>query len=147
MLSHTPETARPRRLHAHAIIIPIGAGLLIGTFFTDLLYLRTLNSQWETFSVWQLTAGLLVAGLAALTLLAEVLFDRVATLASLRFAAVAAAALISLVNAFVHSRDGYTAVAPTGIALSALTTLILIAVGFRGWDLTSTSGAKSGADS
>jgi uncharacterized membrane protein len=34
--------------------------------------------------------------------------------------------LLSLFNAFVHSRDGYTAVVPTGLMLSALVVAVLI---------------------
>jgi uncharacterized membrane protein len=34
--------------------------------------------------------------------------------------------LIALFNAFVHSRDGYTAVVPTGLMLSALVVAVLI---------------------
>jgi uncharacterized membrane protein len=38
----------------------------------------------------------------------------------------AVAVLLSLFNAFVHSRDGYTAVVPTGLMLSALVVAVLI---------------------
>jgi uncharacterized membrane protein len=38
----------------------------------------------------------------------------------------ALAVLLSLTNAFVHSRDGYTAVVPTGLALSALVVVVLL---------------------
>jgi uncharacterized membrane protein len=40
------------------------------------------------------------------------------------------ALLLSLVNAFVHSRDAYTAVVPTGLMLSGLVVVILL---FTGW--------------
>jgi uncharacterized membrane protein len=38
----------------------------------------------------------------------------------------AAAVLLSLLNVFVHSRDGYTAVVPTGLTLSAIVVAILL---------------------
>jgi len=38
----------------------------------------------------------------------------------------ALAVLLSLMNAFVHSRDGYTAVVPTGLMLSALVVVVLV---------------------
>jgi uncharacterized membrane protein len=143
MLIRTRESALPTGPRVHAIIIPIGAALLAGTLITDGLYILTFNNQWETFSIWLLTGGLLVAALAAPVLLAEVLLHRIGKIAWFRFVAMAAATLISLANAFVHSRDGYSAVVPMGITLSVLTTVILIAVGYRGWDLTSNSGANS----
>ena len=39
---------------------------------------------------------------------------------------------LALLNVFVHSRDGYTAVVPEGIILSALTVLVLIVTLFVG---------------
>jgi len=125
----------PRRSALHARVIPTGAGLLAAAFVTDLLYCQTLSSQWETFSIWLLTAGLIVAAASGLALLLDVTLCRVARVSRPRFWAVTAAALLSLLNAFIHSRDGYTAVAPTGLALSAAVTLILIVVGWRGWSL------------
>jgi uncharacterized membrane protein len=47
------------------------------------------------------------------------------------------AVLLSLINAFVHSRDGYTAVVPTGLTLSALVVFILLFTGWVGWTRTS----------
>ncbi|PIK73709.1 hypothetical protein CS379_06895, partial [Methylobacterium frigidaeris] len=38
-----------------------------------------------------------------------------------------------LVNAFVHSRDGWTSVVPTGLILSGLVVLILCVTGWLGW--------------
>jgi uncharacterized membrane protein len=40
--------------------------------------------------------------------------------------AYAIAVLLSLINAFVHSRDGYTAVVPAGVTLSALVVVLLL---------------------
>jgi uncharacterized membrane protein len=34
--------------------------------------------------------------------------------------------LLSLISAFVHSRDGYTAVVPTGLMLSGLVIVVLL---------------------
>ena len=125
----------------HARVIPVGAGLLAAALVTDLLYCRTLNAQWETFSVWLLTAGLLVAAVSGVALLFDVVLHRVTRLSWPRFSALTAAALLSLLNAFIHSRDGYTAVASSGLALSAAVTLILVFVGRRGWSLSDPSDA------
>jgi uncharacterized membrane protein len=51
------------------------------------------------------------------------------------FIAVAAAGLLSLLNAFVHSRDAWTSVVPQGISLSALSTVLLLIAAARGWSL------------
>jgi uncharacterized membrane protein len=34
--------------------------------------------------------------------------------------------LLALINAFVHSRDGYTAVVPTGLMLSTFVVIVLV---------------------
>jgi len=131
----------PPRPALHARLIPVGAGLLSVAFVTDLFYCQTLSSQWETFSIWLLTAGLVVAAVSGLALALDVALRRIAGMAWPRFWALTAAALLSLLNAFIHSRDGYTAVAPTGLTLSAAVTLILIVVGWRGWSLADHAAA------
>ncbi|MDB5702921.1 MAG: hypothetical protein JWN66_37 [Sphingomonas bacterium] len=119
----------------HPLLIAPGSALLIAAFATDLLYWRTVSPQWETFSIWLLTGGLIIAGLAGLALLLDVRLGRVRMVDRWRFAAVTAAALLSLLNAFIHSRDGYTAVVPQGLWLSAIVTALLLVTGWRGWSL------------
>ena len=46
------------------------------------------------------------------------------------------AIVLSIVNVLVHSRDGYTAVVPTGLALSGLVTILLLFMLVGGWSLT-----------
>ena len=41
--------------------------------------------------------------------------------------------LLSVLNAFVHSRDGYTAVVPDGLVLSVVVVLLMIGVTWMGW--------------
>jgi uncharacterized membrane protein len=123
----------PQLLHPR--LIASGAALLIAAFATDVVYWRTLLFQWDNFSIWLITAGLVLAALAGLSLVLEVARRRIGAMAWGRFAAFTAAALLSLLNAFVHSRDAYTAVVPNGIELSALVTVILIVLGWRGWSL------------
>ena len=43
--------------------------------------------------------------------------------------------ILSIFNAFVHSRDAYTSVVPTGLTLSGLVVLILLVTGWNGWTL------------
>src|SRR5258708_32564920 len=45
----------------HPRLIGSGAVLLIATSGTDLIYMRTLLFQWENFSIWLLTGGLVLA--------------------------------------------------------------------------------------
>lgn len=123
------------RLPLHPLLIAPAAGLLITAFVTDLLYWKTILIQWETFSIWLLAGGLVLAALSGLALLVDVKVGHMHPINWGRFAILAVAALLSLLNAFIHSRDGYTAVIPQGIMLSAIVTLLLLVTGWRGWSL------------
>ncbi len=124
---------RPQLLHPR--LIAPGAALLITAFATDVVYWRTLLFQWNNFSIWLIAAGLVLAGLAGLALLLDMAQRRIGAIDWGRFIGFTVAALLSLLNAFVHSRDAYTAVVPNGLELSALVTVILLVLGRRGWSL------------
>ena len=115
----------------------IGAGgvLLIAAFGTDYTYYTTALWQWANFSAWLITAGLIVTLVAAILLLIDFATRRAGRLNTGSFILVTAATLLSLVNAFVHSRDAWTSVVPQGILLSAVSTILLLIAGARGWSL------------
>jgi uncharacterized membrane protein len=119
----------------HPRFVGFGAVLLIAALATDVTYVKTLLFQWDNFSIWLLTGGLLLAALAGLAVALDVASHRIAAIDWLRFSGFAAAALLSLLNALVHSRDAYTAVAPEGLELSVLVTAILVIVGRHGWSV------------
>ena len=119
----------------HGGFIGAGAVLLIAAFGTDYIYYTTALWQWANFSAWLITVGLIVMLLAALLLLIDFATGRAGRLNTASFILVSAAALLSLVNAFVHSRDAWTSVVPQGILLSAVSTILLLIAGARGWSL------------
>ncbi len=138
MSNHNVQVAGISRSLLHPGLVAAAATLLIAAFATDLLYWRTLLFQWNNFSEWLLAAGLMLAALAALAFVIDLILGRVGRVAWLRFVALAIAGLLGLLNAFVHSRDAYTAVVPEGIVLSAVVAAILIVVGLSGgWSLAS----------
>lgn len=122
----------------HAMLVPIPIACFVGTFLTDLAYWRTASVMWETFSVWLLTVGLIVAAFAVIAGLTDFIGSR--RVRNLRVAWLhaignALALVLSILNAFVHSRDGYTAVVPQGLLLSGAVVLILLVTGWMGWDM------------
>jgi uncharacterized membrane protein len=145
MLNNHPTSsvevgARP----VHPILVPVSAAFLLGAFVTDVLYVETVLGMWETFSIWLLTAGLLVAPFAGIALLVDLVARRRSFRpAWFRLLIGVIAAVLSLINAFVHSRDGYTAVVPTGLTLSAIVAVILVVLGCYGWNLSVPSRAAA----
>ncbi len=127
------STARIAGHPIHPMLVHFPIACFVGAFVTDLVYWRMPDVKWETFSVWLITAGLVMGGFAAVAGLIDFAGDR-------RIRALApawphvlgnvVALLLSLINAFVHSRDGYTAVVPTGVILSGLVVVVLL---FTGW--------------
>jgi uncharacterized membrane protein len=121
----------------HPGFVAIGATLLSAVFVTDFVYWQTLLFQWANFSGWLLMAGLIFAGMAGIAFVADLISKRLVAVSWPRFVGLTVAALLGLLNAFVHSRDAYTTVVPEGIILSAIVALILIVIGFGGWNLAS----------
>ena len=122
--------ARPVGRSYYATLAPFSATCFILTFFTDVVYWATQSYLWETVSVWLLTAGLIVGGFAIVAGLVDLVRSRrVLGLAQpwQRLLGHLVAFGLSLVNVFVHSRDGYTAVVPEGLLLSTLVVLVLLA--------------------
>lgn len=119
----------------HAMLVPFPIACFVGAFVTDLVYWNDPVMLWETFSIWLLTAGLIVAAFAVLFGLIDFIGSR--RIRNLRLAWLhgignGVAMILAIINAFVHSRDGYTAVVPTGLILSGLVVLILLVTGWMG---------------
>jgi uncharacterized membrane protein len=125
----------PARAPLHCRFVGAGGILLIGAFGTDVTYYQTALWQWANFSAWLITVGLIVMLIAAILLPVDFAIGRAARLKPVSCIMVTAAALLSLVNAFVHSRDAWTSVVPQGILLSAVSALLLLIAGAQGWSL------------
>ena len=114
-----------------AMLLPVPVVCFTGVLLTDIAYLQSGgNLIWLAFSSWLLLAGLLFGAIAALVLLIDFIRSpgvrRGAGWAHLLL--FYAALLIELLSIFIHSRDGWTAVAGLGLTLSIVgATLILIA--------------------
>jgi uncharacterized membrane protein len=108
---------------------------IIAALSTDYIYYTTALWQWANFSAWLISAGLIVMLVAAILLLIDFATGRAGRLNAGSFVLIVAAALLSLVNAFVHSRDAWSSVVPQGILLSAVSAILLLIAGARGWSL------------
>jgi uncharacterized membrane protein len=134
--------AIPRGRPIHKILVWFSAAYFAGALVTDLVFWRMLDVLWERFSIWLITAGLVMTGLAAVAYLIDLAGGRQIDRPALpRVVGYALAGLLSLANAFVHSRDGYTAVVPTGLMLSGLVIVVLLLTAWIGMVLTNRSHA------
>lgn len=122
----------------HPLLASIPFTCFTGALLTDIAYWRSANMQWANFSAWLLAAGLFLALFAVIVGLIDFLIDRrIRELGIVWIYAGgnALALVLAIVNSFIHSRDAYTSVVPTGLILSALTVLIMLVTGWMGWEL------------
>ncbi|EGF30774.1 hypothetical protein IMCC9480_793 [Oxalobacteraceae bacterium IMCC9480] len=118
------------------MLVQFPAVCFVATLVTDIAYWRTQLFLWETFSIWLLTAGCVLAGLAGIVGLIGFVRDRRLRMAPMAWPHALASLLalvLSIANAFVHSRDGYVAVVPDGLTLSCIVVLVMLVVTWMGW--------------
>jgi uncharacterized membrane protein len=122
----------------HAMLVPVPMVCFVATLVTDLVYWRTAAMLWADMSAWLLVIGLIFSLFAATAGLIDFFGDR--RIRELRAAWIhglgnTAALVLSIFNAFIHTRDAYTSVVPSGLILSALVVAILLVTGWNGWTL------------
>jgi uncharacterized membrane protein len=129
--TNSRSSARRRRRPLHRMLVSFSAAYFAGALVTDIVYWQMPDVLWERFSIWLILAGLVMAGLATVAYVIDLAGrGRIERPAWPRVVGYALAVLLSVVNAFVHSRDGYTAVVPSGLTLSALVVVVLL---FTAW--------------
>jgi uncharacterized membrane protein len=139
MLSPNPRSTASLCGHPiHAMLVSIPIVCFVATLCTDIVYWQTAAMLWADMSAWLLAIGLIVSLFAASAGLIDFFGDR--RIRELRSAWIhglgnAAALILSIFNAFIHARDAYTSVVPTGLILSALVVLILLVTGWNGWSM------------
>jgi uncharacterized membrane protein len=113
----------------YVVLFPIPVVCFLAAVATDAMYAGSAFLLWLHFSEWLIAAGLAFGALAALALLVEVIASRaVRTKAGwLHLVLFYAALVIELVNALVHTIDGYTAVVWTGMALTVVGAILALA--------------------
>jgi uncharacterized membrane protein len=85
-----------------------------------------------------------LALVATIFLVIDVALGRAGPIRWLDFGLIGVAAFLSLVNVFVHTRDAWTSVVPTGITLSTIVPILLLAAGLRGWCVTAIKSVGRG---
>lgn len=114
----------------HAILLAGTVPLFLGALLSDITYFQTYQIQWSNFASWLIAGGLVFCGLAVLFALVNLIrADRKAGRPVVYLVLLVVTFALGLVNAFEHAKDAF-ATMPSGLILSALTTLL---IGVTAW--------------
>lgn len=126
----------------HPMLVPFPIVCFTLALVTDIIYWRTSHLMWAEFSAWLLLAGIVFGALAAL--FGAIDFARREVRARRPAWPHAIGNVIVLILAFfnnlVHAGDGWTSVVPWGLALSALTVVVMLVTGWLGASLVHIHG-------
>jgi uncharacterized membrane protein len=109
----------------HAVITLSALPLFVGALLSDWAYSSSFEPQWINFSSWLIAGALLLAGVALLWALVDMLRRRARLIYLLLLLATF---VLGFINALVHARDA-AATMPSGMVLAALAG----GVGLAGW--------------
>lgn len=110
-------------LHRFFMSFPVVCFIL--ALLTDIAYWQTSFLMWHDFSSWLLFAGLVGGAIAFLLALAGLLF-RPRLLSLPYWLGMVVVFALGIINSFYHAGDGWTAIVPTGLALSAVTVALML---------------------
>jgi uncharacterized membrane protein len=137
-MSNPKSTASIAGHPIHPMLIPFPIAFFVATFVCDLVYWQTKSEAWAGATLWLLGAGLVMAAIAAVMGLTDVLGDtqiRNLTDAWLHAGGNVIAVVIELYNWYSRYQDGSAAIIPTGLVLSLIVVLILLFTGWKGWEM------------
>lgn len=116
----------PAPLPLHAILLGFPPALFLSGLAADIAFLQTSQMQWSNFAAWLIVGAMVFSAILLLWGVIEVLWRRTARVLIVLGLLLLVNGL-GLVNAFQHSRDGWSSVGTVGLALSILTSLAAIA--------------------
>ncbi|MBS3650838.1 DUF2231 domain-containing protein [Pseudaminobacter sp. 19-2017] len=125
---HLPATAAIAGHPIHATLVPFPIVCFTLALLTDIAYWQSFHLMWHNFSAWLLFVGLVFGALAAIAGAVDFLFRReVRTQRPAWPHAIGnvIVLILALINSFVHAGDGWTAIVPYGLALSAATVVLM----------------------
>lgn len=132
MRNDNPRASGPAMFR---ILISFPIACFCGALATDIAYASTADMLWADFSAWLLATGSILGVIAAAIGIIDFLVNRRGRPAGPVWL-VALGGLVVLVLALfdnlVHSRDAWTSVVPVGVALSAVTVVVMLITAWFG---------------
>jgi uncharacterized membrane protein len=137
-MANPQSTAKIAGHPIHPMLIPFPIAFFVGTFACDVAYWITGNANWAMVTPWLLGAGIIMAALAALAGLTDVIGEpRIRSLGDAWWHAGGnvIVVLIELYNWYARVSEGAAAIVPKGLILSLIVTCILLFTGWKGWQM------------
>jgi uncharacterized membrane protein len=137
-MANPQSTAKIAGHPIHPMLIPFPIAFFVGTFACDVAYWITGNANWAMVTPWLLGAGLIMAVLASLVGLTDVIGEqRIRSLTDAWWHAggIGIVALIQIYNWYARVTEGAAAILPKGLILSLVVTCILLFAGWMGWNM------------
>jgi uncharacterized membrane protein len=137
-MTNPKSTAQIAGHPIHPMLIPFPVACFVLTFVSDVTFWKTSNDFWASASLWLLGIGLIMAALAAVMGMIDLMGDdRIRNLndAWLHAGGNVIAVVIELYNWYSRYEHGTSAIIPTGLVLSLIVVLILLFTGWKGWEM------------
>jgi uncharacterized membrane protein len=122
----------------HAALVPFPIACFSLVLVTDIIYWQTEYLMWKHFSAWLLLAGIIFAVLASIAGAIDLLSRRAVrshSIALIHGVGNVVVLGLAVFNSFIHARDGWPGVVPTGLILSAVTVLVMMVTVWLGREM------------
>jgi uncharacterized membrane protein len=122
----------------HPMLIPFPVAFFAGTLVVDVVHSQSDDPFWAAASVWLLSAGLVMAALAAIAGLIDFMGDRRIRQikdAWIHMTGNVVLVLIEVINLWRRVVDGPDFILPLGLVLSVISTGLLLFNGWKGWEM------------
>ncbi|WP_366143134.1 DUF2231 domain-containing protein [uncultured Sphingobium sp.] len=127
-----PPRLRPLLHPLHGLLLAWPVAMFPAALASDITYLNSAEIQWTNFSAWLITGGLLGGGFALIWNIVALLRRKGSARSRLAIVSVLLLMMMiaGLINAFQHSRDGWSSVGTTGLILSIISSILAVAAGW-----------------
>jgi uncharacterized membrane protein len=125
-------TIRIARSPLYNLLSSFPIACFTGALATDIAYWQTAEMTWTNFSAWLLAVGLGIGAVAWIVELFDLILHpllRRMRAAWLQLLGHLVVLLVALFNNLIHTRDAWTSVVPEGLALSAITVVLMFFIG------------------
>jgi uncharacterized membrane protein len=136
MVDSSIASVRIQRVPIHPLIVCFPTTCLTGALLTDITYWCTAEMMWADFSAWLVSAGTILAWLAAIVGIVDIALGRARPAGTATWIYVAATVVVLVLATFnmaIHTRDTWTSVVPWGLVLSGATVAVLVLTTCIGW--------------